>query len=160
MKLPMIRTMIRGQDEWGSGAFGAPRDGGSRKHNGIDIVALPGSEPCTLTESRVIRIGYPYDPRPSSELDIRTDAARKKHDLKAQMRLIVLEDPWGNQIKLMYVLPFDHVKPGRKLPQYASIGTTQDLDPIYPGITPHFHFEVSDDQGRIINPTDYLEYRL
>lgn len=160
MLLPMIRTMIRGQDEWGSGAFGASRDGGSRTHNGIDIVAPYGSSPVTLTECKILRVGHPYDPRPSSELDIRTEAARKKHDLKAAMRLIVLEDPYGNQIKLMYVLPFDHIKPGLKLPQYASICTTQDLDPIYPGITPHYHFEVSDDHGRIINPHDYLEYRL
>lgn len=38
----LARMRLRGQDQHGYGYFGASRSGGSRQHNGIDLVCTPG----------------------------------------------------------------------------------------------------------------------
>ncbi len=36
----------RGTDSWGSGVFGASRDGGARQHLGLDFIAVVGDDVC------------------------------------------------------------------------------------------------------------------
>ena len=48
--------IIRGQDSWGAGHYGASRDGGKRKHLGIDIINHVNEAVCAYENGRVTTI--------------------------------------------------------------------------------------------------------
>lgn len=129
-----MMPQIRGYDKWGSGAYLASR--GNRLHSGIDIIQQPGTIVEAIVSGDVIRVGLPY-------------AAPKKQ----WYRLIEFRHDPVTTFKIMYVHPFvkagDHVRLG------DPIGISQNLDVVYPGITPHYHFEVHI-EGVRINPLDWL----
>ncbi len=50
----------RTPDAFGSGDFGASRDGGARTHNGQDYSAVPGSTVLSPVAGKVMKLGYPY----------------------------------------------------------------------------------------------------
>lgn len=122
-----VLPMMRGRDPQGSGRFGASRDGGTRTHNGIDLVSNPGEmhmlspgDPVrSLNDGIVTKLGYPYS-----------------HDLS--FRYVEVKDVRGYRCRYFYVQPTvdldDRIHAGDML------GTLQELP--YPGITQHFHFEV------------------
>jgi len=51
---------VRGDDAFGSGHFGARRDGGKRKHEGVDYVVAPGAAVRAPIGGRVVKLGYAY----------------------------------------------------------------------------------------------------
>ena len=132
-----IEPPERGLDAQGSGAFKAPR--GDRKHNGVDFACLPKSRILAVSAGRVTKIGYPYDPN--------------KHPEKAHLRYVQVTDKEGIDVRYFYVDPL--IRLNDDVGVNGCLGTSQDLRPIYPGITPHFHFEVKH-EGAIINPIIYL----
>lgn len=126
----------RGIDSQGSGAYGAPR--GTRKHNGQDFSVFPGNTILAANAGTVTKIGYPYNPADK---------------VKGHLRYIQITDRNGFDVRYFYVNPF--LKLGDRVGKGGEIGISQDLTSIYPGITPHVHFEVKKD-GAYINPNDYL----
>jgi len=107
-------------DSWGYGHFGADR--GNHSHEGIDFVATPGEQILAPIDGTVERIARSYegDPRYGG-LMIKGAGA------------------WaGVEVKLFYVQAerFGPVKAGEP------IGTAQNLDHQYPGMTNYVHIEV------------------
>jgi murein DD-endopeptidase MepM/ murein hydrolase activator NlpD len=123
-----VEAGARGVDHYGSGAFGSLRDGGKRKHEGVDYVAAPGHRANAPIAGEVTRIGYAY-----------------KKDTRLQYVEIVNVQT-GYSARVLYVAP--SVVVGHTLAAGDEIGTVQDLSVKYPGgITNHVHVEVRDPKG-------------
>lgn len=136
MRLPQITTYVRGIDKFGSGAFGASRDGGKRTHKGVDIAF----QVAAIAPGKVTKIGYPYDPT--------------KHPEKAHFRYVEVTDEARRRVRYFYLDPT--VSVGELIEMGEGLGFLQDLTQVYPGITPHFHFEILDELGQVIDPMTYL----
>jgi murein DD-endopeptidase MepM/ murein hydrolase activator NlpD len=134
--MSLASLKVRGLDVHGSGAFGASR--GSRTHKGIDLVCEEGFEVTSLTYGRVSKLGYPY---PWAEED-------KRH-----LRYVEV-DLDGNRFRYFYINP--SVSVGDTIWPDTPLGVAQKLTDIYPGITPHIHFEIIDPSGQPVNPQDML----
>jgi murein DD-endopeptidase MepM/ murein hydrolase activator NlpD len=123
-------TVVRGEDDWGSGAFGAPR--GERTHRGIDIAAAPGEPVLSPCDGEVVREAAPYDDDPHY----------------SGLLLHGRGDWEGCAIKLFYL-----TGPHEGFVQAGEvIGHAQDIAARYPGITGHIHIEVRL-HGEIVDPT-------
>lgn len=133
MKTLKVRPPIRGVDSFGSGAYLASR--GNRKHRGIDFSAMPGSLVEALAEGVVTKLGYAYP-----------------DDLS--FRYVEVTD--SNMVKVRYFYISPLVAVGNNIVIGDVIGKVQDLGTRYPGITPHVHFGVKDEQGNSLNPEEYL----
>jgi RHS repeat-associated protein len=127
---------IREQDGFGSGAYGAPRDGGTRTHLGIDITTTVGQDIIAPEDGTIT---YFQD---HSGLDIdRAPNLRVK-----KIRILYVNKPAGLAYGVAY-----QVRAG------SVIGTAANLSNLgYPsGITPHVHVQLRAG-GRWINPTPYF----
>lgn len=125
---------FRGSDNYGSGTFGAPRDNGTRKHQGVDVITVPGQDIVSPIAGTVTRFPFPYGD------DLRFTGIEIKND--------------AYTVKIFYVTPT--VKIGTKVNKGTKIAVAQDLKSKYPnGITNHAHFEVRDTKtNELINPTN------
>lgn len=123
-----VEAGARGTDPYGSGAFGSLRDGGKRKHEGVDYVAAPGHKANAPIAGDVTRIGYAY-----------------RKDARLQY-VEIFNAATGYSARVLYVAP--SVVVGQALAAGDEIGTVQDLSVKYPdGITNHVHVEVRDPSG-------------
>lgn len=123
---------VRLGDGYGSGLFGARRDGGARAHAGVDFVASPGQAVVAPISGRVKKLGYAYG-----------------NDLR--YRYVEIEGPTNHLlVRVLYVGP--SVKVGDKVDQREVIGTAQDLNSRYRGITNHVHLQVAE-AGRAMDAT-------
>jgi murein DD-endopeptidase MepM/ murein hydrolase activator NlpD len=144
LQSPVPGGQIRGIDpRYGSGAFGASRDGGKRTHEGVDLLADPGTSAVAPLTGKVTYIGNPYKP----------DVIAKNPAL-GNLQFVQITDENGNHAQVHYVTP--SVKFGDKVVAgQTPIGTVQNLNPAYPGIPNHVHLQLL--QGRDkVNPTPYL----
>lgn len=126
----------RGTDYFGSGAFGSTRDGGKRKHQGVDYAAAPGHKVTAPISGVVKRVGFAY---------------------KKDARLTYVEianAETGYSARVLYVSPA--VAVGQKLAAGEMIGTVQDLSVRYAGITNHVHVEVRDPSGSTLDTSMIL----
>ena len=124
---------IRPADEWGSGAFGASRNG--RKHEGVDIVVYPGQELKSPVSGTVKRIAYPY-----------------ADDLSYKGFVLVS----GPYVITVYYANLS-VPAGSSIAKGQVIATAQDISARYDsGMKPHVHFEVKKN-GVLIDPTNLFE---
>ncbi len=125
----------RRSDIHGSGQYGAGR--GSRKHQGVDVVAYPGERVFSPISGEIVRESFPY----AEDLSYRGLVIRGTGDWS------------GYEIKIFYVegLNCGPVVPG------SPIGFAQDLSRRYPGITNHVHVEVRRN-GQVMPLTDL--YRM
>lgn len=123
-----VQGAMRGFDAYGSGAFGSTRDGGKRKHEGVDYVASPGQSAAAPIAGAVVRTGYAY-----------------KGD--ARLKFVeILNAETGYSARVLYVAPTVHV--GQSVAAGEIIGVVQDLSVKYPaGITNHVHVEIRDPAG-------------
>lgn len=110
---------FRGVDSFGSGGFGAQRDGGTRKHLGQDYIALPGDTAKSPIEGRVSHVGRAY-----ADADY------------GSVRIVGKEV----EFRILYINP--SVAVGETVKEGEEIGTVQDIAARYIGITPHVHVEV------------------
>lgn len=117
----LVKAKLRGQDAFGSGAYGSPREGGKRKHNGIDFLSNPGDELCSHIQGKVTKLGYPYA------------------DTK-EFRYVEITNSVGFAHRFFYVEP--SVKVGEEILIGEKIGVSQNLGTRYKGIPNHFHYEV------------------
>jgi len=135
-----MRLIQRGRDQWGSGEYFSSR--GNRVHNGVDIRWHYEDSVVALCDGLVTKIGYPYDP----------------HGSKGHFRYVEVSDCAGSLARYFYVDPI--VEVGYMLKEGDVLGSCQDLEHTYPGITNHFHFEVLVYVNRkkvYLNPVQYLE---
>ena len=140
-RIPKVNAMqqfkIRGQDDQGSGYFGAPRKG--RIHNGVDLACESGLYIKSRTHGTVTKIGYPYDPA---------------DEKKGHLRYVEVTFD-GNRFRYFYLDPM--VQVGDKIVAGDVIGCSQDLTEIYTGITQHFHFEWIGPDGEFVDPTSMFD---
>ena len=120
-------------DPAGSGRWHASRDGGRRKHNGIDFVCKPGELVYGKVTGVVTKHGYVY-----------------ADDL--QWRYIEVQDDAGYKHRFMYVEPC--VPIGQSVAPSIALGIAQDITKRYPnrGMLAHVHYGVKDTNGEYINP--------
>jgi murein DD-endopeptidase MepM/ murein hydrolase activator NlpD len=123
----------RGEDAWGSGAFGAPR--GGRAHRGVDLVVVPGESILAPFAGDLVREARPYD-----------------DDDRFSGLLLRGRGRWsGCEVKIFYLQPRE---PG-PVRRGQVIGKAQDIALKYPGITPHVHVELWR-SGAVVDPTPWL----
>jgi peptidoglycan LD-endopeptidase LytH len=119
----------REHDAYGSGAFGASRDGGQRRHAGVDYVAEAGQAVAAPISGFVSRIGFVYGDDSS-------------------LRYVEITNPaTGYEARAFYVDP--SVEIGQAVRVGQPIGEAETLQARYPaGITDHVHLEIVDARGR------------
>jgi len=122
----------RGHDAYGEGEFGASRDGGSRRHEGVDYMAEAGQDVVAPISGYITRIGCAYA----------GDQALKFVEVSnPALRYVV---------RVFYVNP--KVEVGEAVEMGRPIGTAHSLQKKYPGgMTNHVHLEVMDKRGRRID---------
>lgn len=115
----------RGHDTYGEGEFGASRDGGSRRHEGVDFKADAGQPVEAPISGYVTKIGYAY---PGDQT----------------LKFVEITNP-----ALHYAARVFYVNPGVQVGDTVAlghpIGTAHSLQRKYPGgMTNHVHLEILD----------------
>ncbi|HEY0651227.1 MAG TPA: M23 family metallopeptidase [Phenylobacterium sp.] len=132
----------RGEDAYGEGEFGARRDGGSRRHEGVDYVAKAGQPVASPISGYVTKIGYAYSG-------------------DANLKFVEVTNPALRiAARVFYVNP--KVEVGEPVAMGKPIGTARSLQRKYPGgMTDHVHLEVIDRRGVRIDAQKIItaEYR-
>lgn len=119
----------RGEDAYGEGRFHASRDGGSRRHEGVDYVARAGQAVDAPISGFVTKVGFAY--------------ARDK-----TLKFVEIDNPaLGMAARVFYLDP--DVGVGDAVEVGEPIGKARTLKRRYPrGITDHVHLEIEDRAGR------------
>jgi hypothetical protein len=115
--------------------FGSPRGGGTRTHEGQDIIAPKGTPIISPTEAVVLSVGE-------------GDSAGK---------YVRTANPGGLTLVYMHLDTIAKIKSGEVLKVGELIGTVGDTGNAK-GITPHLHFEVRKDGA--LDPYPFLEDSL
>jgi peptidoglycan LD-endopeptidase LytH len=118
----------RDHDAYGEGEFGASRDGGVRRHEGVDFIADAGQPVVAPISGYVTKIGYAY---------------AGDNNLK----FVEITNPALHyQARVFYVDP--KVSVGDAVAVGRPIGRAHTLQKKYPGgMTNHVHLEVMDKRG-------------
>lgn len=125
----------RDTDKYGSGLFDAPRDGGTRRHRGLDILSVPGQLVSSPIYGTIIREKRPYGDGSACDRGVLIEG-RGEHK--------------GLAVTLFYVRVGDGMM-GRDVGSNEVIGIACSLDGKYPGISSHVHLEVVRD-GEYVDP--------
>jgi murein DD-endopeptidase MepM/ murein hydrolase activator NlpD len=127
----------REHDAYGSGEFGARRDGGSRRHEGVDFIAEAGQTVVAPISGYVTKIGYAY---------------AGDGDLK----FVEISNPALKlEARAFYIAP--DVQVGQTVRVGQPIGEVYSLQRKYPGgMTDHVHLELIDKRGRRIDATNVI----
>lgn len=126
---------VRQIDAAGDGRYGASRDGGTRQHLGVDLLAHPGDDVVAPCPCEVTHVGLAY-----------AGSSLGSIHLKGW-------DGWGGYtFKLLYVAP--EVTVGEILVAGEVLGSAQDIAAYYEakgthGMTNHVHFEVHSGEGPV-----------
>lgn len=138
---------LRSIDAFGGGGWGAPRDGGIRRHVGLDFVAAPGDPavaPCSCT---VTHVGIAY---PNADL--------------GSLHLAGTGDFVGWALRLLYVRPEIDTIVGSEFGTGGLLGTAQAVAAYWQAqhpergrMTGHVHVELRID-GRVVDPTPHFAY--
>ena len=128
-----VANPVRGIDVYGSGAFGAPRDGSRRTHHGVDLVAVPGEAVRAPIAGMITRIGPAYAGQ-------------------GRLQFVEIANPTTHYVaRVLYVGPL--VRQGVTVAAGDFIGTAQSLAERYPkGITNHVHVEFTGRLGDRLDP--------
>lgn len=132
---------MRRHDAYGEGEFGASRDGGVRRHEGVDYDATPGQKVVAPISGFVSKIGYAY----AGDLDL---------------KFVEVTNPaLGYVARVFYVDPT--VEVGQAVRVGAVVGTAHSLQAKYPGgMTDHVHTELSGPDRRNLDATRLIVARL
>lgn len=135
---------IRTQDAWGHGAYAASRDGGSRKHAGIDIVTVPGQLIQSPVDGVVDRISKPSSVAGRTYL--------------SGLRIIGTGVYSGWTVTMWYFLPYMAASiRGVTIYKGQVLGTAQSLSEGYDDqMTNHVHLQIETDAGNFVDPTSLL----
>lgn len=99
--------------------FGAPRDGGARKHEGLDLLVLEGTPVVSPTDAVVRYVG---------------NGVSSGH-------MVSTENPGGEQFRYMHLRNIGDIKRGDRLKAGDLIGYVGDTGNAKGG-PPHLHFEI------------------
>lgn len=126
-------------DAYGSGAFGASRDGGSRPHEGVDYAATAGQTVVAPISGYVSKIGQAYSDAP-------------------ELQFVEISNPaLGYSARVFYIDP--EVREGQAVAIGDVVGKARSLQGRYPGgMTDHVHLELADRRGRM-DATDLIVAR-
>lgn len=115
---------LREVDAFGSGAFLASRDGGSRDHAGADFLDRPGEAVAAPISGYVTKIGFAYAG-------------------DAELRYVELTNrAIGYVARVFYLTP--SVEVGQAVRLGSPIGAALSLQGRYPGIEDHVHVETTE----------------
>jgi peptidoglycan LD-endopeptidase LytH len=130
----------RQADAYGEGRYGASRDGGMRRHEGVDYKADAGQAVIAPISGFITKVGYAYaDDRELKFVEITNPALRYA-------------------ARVFYVDP--SVMEGQVVAMGDPIGRTHTLQDKYPGgMTNHVHLEIIRPDGRRIDPDRVLQAR-
>lgn len=132
----------RGHDAYGDGEFGASRDGGARRHEGVDYMAKAGQAVAAPISGYVTKIGYAYSGDPN-------------------LKFVEITNPALNYAaRVFYVNP--QVQVGETVGMGDPIGAARSLQRRYPGgMTDHVHLEILDRRGDRVDAARMItaEYR-
>jgi hypothetical protein len=119
---------LRQTDAYGCGAFGAARDGGARRHEGVDFMAEAGQTLVAPISGYVSKIGYAY-PGDST------------------LKFLEITNPALHyEARVFYIDP--SVELGQAVHLGQPIGVHHTLETKYPGgMTDHVHLEIIDTHG-------------
>ncbi len=131
---------MRGHDAYGEGEYGASRDGGVRRHEGVDFCAEAGQEVVAPISGYVTKIGFAY---PGDQV----------------LKFVEITNPALHyQARVFYVDP--SVAVGETVAVGEPIGRARSLQRKYPGgMTNHVHLEVMDGSGLRFAATKVLAQR-
>jgi len=131
---------IRKTDVYGCGDFGAPRDGGERRHEGVDFIADAGQRLVAPISGYVTKIGFAYP---------------GDNDLK----FVEIDNPALHYAaRVFYIDP--QVKVGQAVHLGQAIGVHHTLEAKYPGgMTDHVHLEILNTHGARIDATRVITAR-
>lgn len=140
--LPQAAEIVKGQrsrvkDGYGSGQYGSSRDGGTRTHDGIDIIVTAGEDISSPIKGTIVREAVPYGSDPN-------------------YKGVVIKgtDEWvGYEIKIFYAEGLFSGKANLS----QKIGVAQSISAKYPGITDHIHLEVRV-AGVLVDPFTIWQY--
>ena len=125
---------IRYADKWGRGAYGAPRDNGSRIHNGLDFIVSPiGQKIVAPCAGLVVRIKLPY-----------------ANPVKNVLFSGILVRASDYEYTLFYFEPLKEIISTR-IQEGQLVGHAQDISMKYPGMIPHIHMQFDS-----INPEIFM----
>lgn len=130
-------VVIRGKDAGGNGAFGSSRIG--HIHQGIDIIAKPKQDVKAPFDMEFVRQTYPY-----------------KDDKRYLGGVYKINSPeFKGEMKIFYMQPLNKSKSIKK---GDKIGEVQDIVAKYKtkGMNNHVHLELRDNEGKLLNPTEYV----
>ena len=124
----------RKTDAYGCGEFGARRDGGSRRHQGVDFMADAGQPVVAPISGFVSKIGFAY---PGDSV----------------LKFVEITNPALHYTaRVFYIDP--QVAVGQAVHVGQPIGFHHTLEQKYPGgMTDHVHLEIVDDHGQHIDAT-------
>lgn len=131
--------LARTEDAYGSGAYGASRDGGHRHHAGVDYIAEAGQVVVAPISGYVTKIGYAYG----------NDSS---------LKYVEISNP-----ALRYTARTFYVRPtvliGETVAVGDPIGKAASLQRRYDGITDHVHLEIINKAGRRLDATKLITAR-
>jgi hypothetical protein len=141
---PDLSWLIRGEDKFGSGAWGARRihKGKEDIHKGVDLLYAPGKVLYAWEEMNAVRYAVPYTD--GIDADILLGILLRRPDTTDGVV----------EFKLLYVDPLPGVIPSH-LPEGTAFGRVQDLTRRYPGISNHVHLEMWQ-HGTRVDPTAFV----
>lgn len=136
---------LRGTDSWGSGSFGASRDGGSRRHRGTDYTGRPGDFALAPIGGRIAHVGL-----------------AKRNTMLGSIHIEGMGEYAGAYVKIYYARPM--VEKGDMVAPGEVVGAVQDVADYYhltaaerPGpMTNHIHVEMRE----YIDPEKRIEELL
>lgn len=130
----------RGDDAYGEGRFHARRDGGARRHEGVDYIAKAGQPVEAPISGYVARIGFAYADDQS-------------------LRYVEIDNPALHlTARVFYVDP--DVAVGDTVAVGRPIGHAHTLQKRYrAGITDHIHLELVDAKGRKLDAETLITAR-
>lgn len=130
----MVKNFKIRNDSWGLGRFGASRDGGKRKHNGIDLLTKKGEPIYAPFDLSFIRTTQPY-----------------KNDSK------YIGGFYNGGIGTLKIFYMNPITSKRNFKKGDIIGYSQAISEKYSGaMKNHIHVEIRDKQNNILNPSKYI----
>jgi len=119
-------------DGQGCGHYLAPR--GDYRHEGVDMVCVPGTEVGSPVQGVVTKLGYPYV----------GDMETRYVEVEAE----------GYKFRMFYVAPCVNV--GDPVFVGSVVGHAQRLESMDRGGTQHVHLEINNPDGEHVDPTPVI----
>ncbi len=131
---------IRTCDDFGCGEFGATRDAGERRHEGVDFDSVAGQAVRAPISGFVSKIGLAYAD-------------------DEQLKFVEITNPALHYVsRVFYIDPA--VAEGQAVRLGQPIGDARSLQARYPGITNHVHLEIARQGRSRIDATRLIVARL